>query len=46
MRHTGDETIQDMIDYIGEEPTTKHHPNESLHLIAQRQELPARPRRR
>lgn len=24
--HTGDETIQDAIDYIGEEPTTKHHP--------------------
>ena len=27
VRHTGDETIQDMIDYIGEEPTTKHHPS-------------------
>ena len=26
MRHTGDETIQDMIDYLGEEPSTKHHP--------------------
>ena len=27
LRHTGDETIQDMIEYIGEEPTTKHHPH-------------------
>ena len=27
VRHTGDETIQDMVDYIGEEPDTKHHPN-------------------
>lgn len=26
LAHTGDETIQDAIDYIGEEPTTKHHP--------------------
>jgi len=25
--HTGDETIQDAIDYIGEEPTTKHAPS-------------------
>ena len=24
--HTGDETIQDAIDYTGEEPSTKHHP--------------------
>ncbi len=27
VRHTGDETIQDMIDYIGEEPSTKHYPS-------------------
>jgi hypothetical protein len=26
MRHTGDETIQDMIDYLGEEPSSNHHP--------------------
>ena len=26
LRHTGDETTQDMIDYIGEEPSTRHHP--------------------
>ena len=26
MRHTGDETIQDMIDYIGEEPSTGTFP--------------------
>jgi hypothetical protein len=26
VRHTGDETIQDVIDYIGEEPTTKNAP--------------------
>ncbi len=26
MRHTGDETIQDMMDYLGEEPSTKHTP--------------------
>ena len=26
VRHTGDETLQDMIDDIGEEPSTKHHP--------------------
>jgi hypothetical protein len=26
VRHTGNETIQDMIDYIGEEPSTGHHP--------------------
>lgn len=25
VRHTGDETIQDAIDYIGEEPSTVHH---------------------
>jgi hypothetical protein len=27
VRHIGDETIQDVIDYIGEEPSTKHHPS-------------------
>jgi hypothetical protein len=27
LRHTGDETLQDVIEYIGEEPTTKHHPD-------------------
>ena len=26
LRHTRDKTIQDMIDYMGEEPTTKHSP--------------------
>ncbi|MBW2248959.1 MAG: hypothetical protein JRF62_17630 [Deltaproteobacteria bacterium] len=26
MRHQGEETIQDMIDYLGEEPSTKHTP--------------------
>ena len=26
VRHTGDETIQDAIDYIGEEPCTVHRP--------------------
>jgi hypothetical protein len=26
-RHKGDETIQDVIDYIGEEPTTKSRPS-------------------
>lgn len=26
LKHTGDQTIQDAIDYIGEGPTTKHHP--------------------
>ena len=26
VRHTGDETIQDVIDYIGEEPSTKNAP--------------------
>jgi len=25
--HTGNQTIQDAIDYIGEEPTTKHYPS-------------------
>ena len=32
VRHTGDETIQDIIDYIGEEPTTKHHPSWTVEL--------------
>lgn len=32
VRHTGDETIQDMIDYIGEEPTTRHHPSWTVEL--------------
>jgi len=27
VRHTGDESIQDKIDYLGEEPSSKHHPN-------------------
>ena len=27
VRHTGDETIQDAIDYIGEEPTTRNAPS-------------------
>lgn len=27
MRHTGDETIQDMIDYLGEEPSINHAPD-------------------
>ena len=27
VRHTGDETLQDMIDYIGQEPSTQHHPS-------------------
>jgi hypothetical protein len=26
MRHTGDKTIQDVIDYYGEEPFSVHHP--------------------
>ena len=26
MRHQGEESIQDMIDYLGEEPSTKHTP--------------------
>jgi hypothetical protein len=32
VRHTGDKTIQDMIDYIGEEPDTKHHPGWSIEI--------------
>jgi hypothetical protein len=27
VRHTGDETVQDMIDYLGPEPSTKHQPS-------------------
>ena len=27
MRHRGDETIQDMVDYLGEEPSTNHTPS-------------------
>jgi len=33
-RHTGDETIQDVIDYIGEEPDTKDSPTWSRELGA------------
>lgn len=32
VRHTGDETIQDMIDLIGEEPSTAHHPGWSVEV--------------
>ena len=32
LRHTGDQSIQDAIEYIGEEPTTKHHPSWSREL--------------
>jgi len=32
VRHTGDETIQDAIDHIGEEPSSKHHPSWSTEL--------------
>ena len=32
LRHTGDETIQDAIDHIGEEPSSKHHPSWSIEL--------------
>ncbi len=32
VRHTGDETIQDAIDYIGEEPSYLHHPNWSAEV--------------
>ena len=31
-RHTGDETIQDAIDDIGEEPSTGHHPSWMVEL--------------
>jgi hypothetical protein len=27
MRHTGDETVQDMIDYLGPDPSTRHQPS-------------------
>jgi hypothetical protein len=27
MRHTGDETAQDMVDYLGPDPSTKHQPS-------------------
>jgi hypothetical protein len=27
MRHTGDETVQDMVDYLGPDPSTKHQPS-------------------
>ena len=27
MKHTGDETIQDMIDYLGPDPATRHQPS-------------------
>lgn len=33
LRHVGNETIQDMIDYIGPEPTTKHHPSWSQEIL-------------
>jgi len=32
LQHTGDKTIQDAIDYIGEEPSTKHHPDWTLEI--------------
>jgi hypothetical protein len=32
LRHMEDKTIQDMIDYLGEEPSTKHHPSWSWEL--------------
>jgi hypothetical protein len=32
LRHRGDYTIQDMIDFIGEEPSTLHHPYWSVEL--------------
>ena len=33
VRHTGDETIQDVIDYIGEEPTTLDAPSWTTSII-------------
>ncbi len=27
LKHRGDETIQDAIDHLGEEPSKKHHPS-------------------
>ncbi len=27
MRHTGDETVQEMVDYLGPEPSEKHQPS-------------------
>lgn len=32
LQHTGDETIQDAIEFIGEEPTRKHHPRWTVEL--------------
>ena len=32
VRHKGDETIRDMIDFIGEEPSTKHHPSWTVEI--------------
>ncbi len=32
VRHTGDETIQDAIDHIGEEPSSKHHPSWTIEI--------------
>jgi hypothetical protein len=40
LKHTGDETIQDMIEYIGEEPTTKHHPSWTRELGTWKPVLP------
>jgi hypothetical protein len=33
LRHNGDQSIQDMIDYFGEEPSTKHHPSWSTEFL-------------
>ena len=33
LKHNGDQTIQDMIDYFGEEPSTKHHPSWSTEFL-------------
>jgi hypothetical protein len=36
LRHAGDKTIQDMIDYIGEEPSMKQSPSWGLIVLEER----------
>ncbi len=40
VKHTGDETIQDMIDYIGKEPSSVHHPTWTRELGTWRRVAP------
>ena len=43
MRHTGDETVQNMVDYLGREPSTRHQPDWVFNPAPQPWWTPVRP---